>query len=141
MTTETARPALSGNPPGAVGAGAGIKVCMFVLNNCRHDSRVLKEAQSLAGAGYQVRILALKDPDTPAFEERDGFSIQRIDVSPPGVQAPARRKRLRRLARLPGRALNRVATLLSVPSGSLRFYRQSLRILREDPAHIYHGHD
>lgn len=55
-----------------------LKVTMFVLNDCTHDARVLKEAKTLSEAGFQVRIIALKTPDTDYFEKRDGFMIERI---------------------------------------------------------------
>lgn len=35
-----------------------MKVCMFVLNNCKRDSRVLKEAKTLVDASHDVRIVA-----------------------------------------------------------------------------------
>lgn len=37
-----------------------IKVCMLVRNNFIHDTRVLKEAQSLSSNGYQIQIIAIK---------------------------------------------------------------------------------
>jgi glycosyltransferase involved in cell wall biosynthesis len=49
-----------------------------VLNNCKYDTRVLKEAKTLAGAGHDVRIIALLDENTEAYEERDGFRIIRV---------------------------------------------------------------
>jgi glycosyltransferase involved in cell wall biosynthesis len=51
---------------------------MFVMNTCTHDARVLKEAQALAQAGYEVRIIAIQAQETPAYEERDGFQIVRV---------------------------------------------------------------
>lgn len=59
-----------------------LKICMFVYNNCRHDSRVLKEAATLAQAGHQVRIVALLDDHSLSYEERDGFTIIRIPKKP-----------------------------------------------------------
>jgi len=55
---------------------------MFVYNNCQHDSRVLKEAGTLAEAGYDVRIIALLDENTRPYEERDGFKIIRVIRKP-----------------------------------------------------------
>ena len=55
-----------------------MKVCMFVLNNCKRDARVLKEAKTLAEAGYDVRIIAILDDDTVPYEENDGFRIIRV---------------------------------------------------------------
>jgi glycosyltransferase involved in cell wall biosynthesis len=59
-----------------------MKVCMFVLNNCKYDTRVLKEARTLVDAGHDVRIIALLDEDTEPYEEKDGFRIIRITRDP-----------------------------------------------------------
>jgi glycosyltransferase involved in cell wall biosynthesis len=55
-----------------------MKVCMFVLNNCKYDARVLREAQTLSEAGHDVRIIAVLDKDTEPYEEKDGFRIIRV---------------------------------------------------------------
>ena len=60
----------------------GMKIYMFVLNNCKRDARVLKEARSLARAGYQVRVIALLDKETEPYEHRDGFEIIRVVKNP-----------------------------------------------------------
>jgi len=59
-----------------------VKVCMFVMNNCAHDARVLKEARTLAQAGYKVKIIALLDATTEPHEVRDGFEIIRVVKNP-----------------------------------------------------------
>jgi glycosyltransferase involved in cell wall biosynthesis len=59
-----------------------LKICMFVYNNCQHDSRVLKEAATLVQAGHQVRIVALLDDLSLPYEERDGFTIIRVPKNP-----------------------------------------------------------
>jgi glycosyltransferase involved in cell wall biosynthesis len=58
-----------------------MKVCMFVFDNCQHDARVLKEAKTLADAGFDVRIIAKLDESTIPFEQRDGFKIIRLDYT------------------------------------------------------------
>lgn len=50
---------------------------MVVLNNFTHDTRVLKEARTLAAADYQVTVWALGDGALSAREERDGFEVKR----------------------------------------------------------------
>ena len=40
---------------------AKTKIAMIVYNTVSHDARVLKEAESLAGAGYQVRIFGIQN--------------------------------------------------------------------------------
>lgn len=62
------------------------RVVMFVFNDCRTDSRVLREAGSLAGAGHDVTIVARPTDAASAVgerEERDGFVILRVPI-PPG---------------------------------------------------------
>ncbi len=58
------------------------KVCMFVFNNFTHDSRVLKEASSLAEIGYSVTVVARLDDYTLPFENINGIKVQRIPVNP-----------------------------------------------------------
>lgn len=60
----------------------GMKVSMFVYNNCDKDARVLKEAGSLVSAGYQVKIFAIKDDKTPFYENRNGIEIIRVPKDP-----------------------------------------------------------
>lgn len=55
-----------------------MNVCMFVLNNCKYDTRVLREARTLTEAGHDVRIIAVLDEDTEPYEEKDGFRIIRV---------------------------------------------------------------
>jgi glycosyltransferase involved in cell wall biosynthesis len=59
-----------------------VRIDMFVYNRCTSDARVLKEARTLAAAGHGVRIIAVLDQTTVPHEERDGFSIVRIDRNP-----------------------------------------------------------
>lgn len=57
------------------------KVVMVVSNPCTNDSRVLKEAQTLAENGYEVIIYAVKTGNTSAREKVQGFTIKRIPVA------------------------------------------------------------
>ena len=50
------------------------KVAMFVTNPCTHDARVMKEASTLAGSGYDVRVYALSNAyNEPGVFEQDGY--------------------------------------------------------------------
>ena len=75
------------------------RIVMFVLNDCRTDARVLREAGTLVGAGHTVTIMArptdLNDQGSER-EERDGFVIVRTPV-------PLRWRRRARLAAAPWR--------------------------------------
>jgi glycosyltransferase involved in cell wall biosynthesis len=60
-----------------------VKVVMFVYNDATYDSRVLREAATLAAAGHQVTLMAMLRSDgggPPEREQRDGFDIVRIAV-------------------------------------------------------------
>lgn len=55
---------------------------MFVINAFTHDARVAREAGALARAGYDVTVLAVRRSlDLPAREERDGFIVERLDLT------------------------------------------------------------
>ena len=56
------------------------KVCMFVHNNFLHDTRVLKEARSLASSGYDVTVLAALDKKSKPFEELHGIKVIRVKI-------------------------------------------------------------
>lgn len=51
---------------------------MLVRNPMTHDSRVEKEAHSLADAGYDVTVVAEAEGGLPRLEERDGYHIHRV---------------------------------------------------------------
>jgi glycosyltransferase involved in cell wall biosynthesis len=53
---------------------------MLVRNDCRTDYRVLKEAASVARAGYQVTVVAANTYGPLELEARDGFEIVRVPV-------------------------------------------------------------
>lgn len=57
-------------------------VCMFVYNEFRNDTRVLKEARTLAQAGYRVRIIALAGKGLPSYEKAEHFEVFRVEKDP-----------------------------------------------------------
>lgn len=99
-----------------------MKILMFLDNNCRYDSRVLREAKALAEAGHDVRILAFLDTETAPFEQRDGFRIVRVTR----INAPKR---------------NSVAQFFHAVWCWLNYYWRSWLVLRNAPADVYHCHD
>ncbi len=56
-----------------------VKVCAIVINSVSHDARVLKEAESLARAGYDVSVVGIQDAnETAPFEAlKNGVKIYR----------------------------------------------------------------
>lgn len=55
-----------------------VKVHMFVLNNFTRDTRVLREARALTGAGYEVTVFALLDAETQPRETIEGIRVVRL---------------------------------------------------------------
>lgn len=53
---------------------------MLVRNDCRTDYRVLKEAHSLARAGYTVTVVAVNSYGPLEREAQNGFEIVRVPV-------------------------------------------------------------
>jgi glycosyltransferase involved in cell wall biosynthesis len=104
---------------------AGRRVCMFVFNDCARDSRVLKEAGSLAAAGATVTIVARAEPGIPDRERREGFTIERASAGD--------------LTSFPMRVLRKLsrgARFLWAVSAWSRAARQVT-----PSADAYHGHD
>jgi len=154
-----------------------MKVCMFVLNNCKYDTRVLKEARTLADAGHDVRIIAVLDEDTGSYEEKDGFRIIRVtrnpihhrvlqtvgekSVSPLSALVSYRLHSWRGafllyplvplvfICRVVYRCMRRcfylgLRAFLIVfrrPLSLLDYYRRSWKVVKHEPADIYHSHD
>ena len=81
-----------------------MRVVMYVLNDVTRDSRVLREAGTLAAAGHRVTIIGTaRSPDEPdgSREERDGFEIVRVGIP--------RDRALRRFVRMPWRSVRDAA--------------------------------
>ena len=55
-----------------------MKILMLLNNHFTHDARVLKEARSLANAGYDVTVRCYWDIGLSKAEEKDRFKIERI---------------------------------------------------------------
>lgn len=56
------------------------RITNIVLNDFTNDSRVLKMSRSLAGNGFDVRVIALHDGDLPTIESFDGFKVHRLKL-------------------------------------------------------------
>jgi glycosyltransferase involved in cell wall biosynthesis len=93
--------------------GLGRHVAMLVRNPFTHDTRVEKEARTLAQAGYRVTVVADAGPGLPDRQTRDGVSVRRV---------------ARRAPRVPGLRFVLHEALLA-------------RALRRLQADVYHAHD
>jgi len=140
-----------GRPP-----GQAVPVTMFVYNNMVHDARVRKEARTLAEAGYEVTVLALREPEpTPREEAVQGFRIVRLSRSILGVgreemkaaltgRRAARTPSPRRRGGLPARALALLDAAARLPFFPLRRVVILFRFVRAallTRAAVYHAHD
>ncbi|MFA5845248.1 MAG: glycosyltransferase family 4 protein, partial [Coriobacteriia bacterium] len=56
------------------------KVCIVQYNASKYLTRVDRAARALAEDGWEVVLVALKDDDTPAIEERDGYVVKRVTL-------------------------------------------------------------
>lgn len=59
-----------------------LRVVMFVYNDVTRDSRVLREAATLVGAGHRVTIMGRHGPDEREItqHERDGFDVVLVPI-------------------------------------------------------------
>lgn len=55
-------------------------VVSLVLNNFKNDSRVLREAHTVAEMGYVVKIVALHEPDLLEYENCENYTVHRIKL-------------------------------------------------------------
>jgi glycosyltransferase involved in cell wall biosynthesis len=58
-----------------------MKICMLVYNSVTRDSRVMREASTLAAAGHQVTVVGIPDDDAgePTETAELGVAIHRVD--------------------------------------------------------------
>jgi glycosyltransferase involved in cell wall biosynthesis len=101
---------------------------MFVTNSVTIDSRVRREAATLAANGNEVVVLGLRDGALPRSETLDGFRVVRVRRDT--VHGPLPRGRLRR-------ALLPLGGALMLADYSARALWLAVR-RRSD---VYHGHD
>jgi len=68
------------------------RIAAIVINSVSHDTRVLKQADSLARAGYEVAIFGIQDGrcDEPRTERETGVVIHRIAWKEPSHRTVAR---------------------------------------------------
>lgn len=112
------------------------RVAMILTNPCTHDSRVIKEAESLAANGYEITVFCLHRNDLPTEEFRDGVRYVRIPLAADYwryMKYPLYAVSL--AVTLPCVALNRLLRLFPKPmpvysaARSLTAFRQYLRAI------------
>ena len=125
------------------------RIVMFVYGDVSHDSRVLREAGSLAAAGHRVTVVARPVAGAATGdgrERRDGFEIVRVPL-PSGWRRPWRILGLpfRLAARLgdrvrPGSGLEETLTWLVIWRFAILGWAKAAALVAP-PADVYHGHD
>jgi glycosyltransferase involved in cell wall biosynthesis len=107
---------------------------MLLRNPFTRDVRVLREARSLASAGHEVTVLALRAPGLPDVERRDGFEVRRAVeaglMAGPTIRAAAGGR---------GRRLPRPAAVVWLRDRLLE--RRLARAAMAVAADVYHAHD
>ncbi|WP_407356700.1 glycosyltransferase family 4 protein [Methanolobus sp. WCC5] len=56
-------------------------ICMIAFSHLPMDVRIKREAEALSDSGYSVDIICLKGKDEQSFQDYDGFSVHRIDLT------------------------------------------------------------
>jgi glycosyltransferase involved in cell wall biosynthesis len=59
---------------------AALDIVMYVINDVTHDSRVLREAGSLAAAGHRVTVIGTPLPAGSASPDLPGIEVRRVAV-------------------------------------------------------------
>jgi len=104
---------------------------MFVINGVVADTRVVKEASTLAASGNEVVVIGMRDGGQPPEERFEGFSIHRVARDP--FRETQGEGRAAGRTRAPG-AMGRLAGLLAY------FARALVHAVRLR-AGAYHAHD
>jgi glycosyltransferase involved in cell wall biosynthesis len=100
---------------------------MFVTNCVSIDTRVIKEAATLAAAGHEVTVLGLSDGGRAARETLEGFTIRRL------------RPDTLRTRRKGG--LAKAVAPLAMAWALADYWRRALHVATSEPFDVYHAHD
>src|SRR5687768_4806047 len=141
---------------------------MFVFNGFRHDTRVLKQAATLAAAGHEVRVIASLEPGMAVEETVGGIRVARagrhlerlaawlaragVTIPPPAggwsadddaveTSSPPRYATASLPARGPRAAVNRVGARVYRRLAHARFRRCALALGCAEAADVWVAHD
>jgi glycosyltransferase involved in cell wall biosynthesis len=105
---------------------------MIVWNEFRNDARVLKEAETLQSAGYQVTVHALHTPGVTKEREMRSSGVRVVRVA----RSPLWKWRKRKASSV-ARTVNTTGTRVAAGStGKMSFARQVLRIVSRIWTHL-----
>ena len=57
------------------------KVCLVVYGPARYLRRAQRGARTLAANGWEVVVVGIRDEETPAVEQREGYAVKRVTLS------------------------------------------------------------
>ncbi|HEY8150022.1 MAG TPA: glycosyltransferase family 4 protein [Vicinamibacteria bacterium] len=106
---------------------------MFVINGVVADTRVVKEAASLAASGREVIVIGLRESDQAREEKVQGFSVRRVGRDPFRREVAGR-------TRAPGPVGRLIAPLRQV-AGLLGYLALAFLCGVRLRARVYHAHD
>lgn len=66
--------------PGETPVSRRPRVCIIQYNSSKYLTRVDRAARTLAEAGWDVVLVAIKDQDTAAFEDRGAYVVHRVEL-------------------------------------------------------------
>jgi glycogen(starch) synthase len=98
--------------------GRPLQIVMLVRNSVRFDTRVKKEAQTLAAEGFRVTVVGIAKRGLPDFEQLGSVAIERMPA--PAATAQLRRLLRRHLGDAETRLLERRKTHRLTPLTTLR---------------------
>lgn len=111
---------------------------MLLRNLFVRDARVLREARSLAAAGHEVTVVALRGSDLPVREHRDGITIHRA-VAAGRLAGPTIMGATAARSSAASKKPRRPAGAVWLRDAILE--RRMTRAALATPADIYHAHD
>lgn len=106
---------------------------MFVINSVAADARVIREAATLAAAGHEVVVVAMREGDQPVHDRLEGFSVIRVRRDPI-------RRSITTVAASPGpvaRLIEPAVLAWALADYWIRAFRRGLSLA----AQVYHAHD
>jgi glycosyltransferase involved in cell wall biosynthesis len=106
---------------------------MFVINTVAADARVIREASTLAGAGHEVFVVAMREGSQPERDVLEGFTVLRVRRDPV-------RRNIEATAPAPGplaRAFEPLRLAWALVDYTVRGFRRAVAL----EAGVYHAHD
>lgn len=80
MVTFVVPPGLNPTPHPTPETRVASRVCIIQYNASQYLTRVDRSARALAGAGFEVVLVAIHDAATSSIEQRDGYTVKRFDL-------------------------------------------------------------